>query len=72
MVKKYCEFDCPLQDKGAQIEAEINSMLEKLTHSNKEINPICLKRFVAETLNQRSSIMLIELVEDNKIEKRTH
>jgi len=70
--KEYCEFNCPLQDKGAQIEAEINSMLEQVTINNKEINPSCLKRFVAETISQKGSLMFIELMEDNKIEKRAN
>ena len=70
MDKKYCEFDCPLQHKGADIEAELNSSLEKLMCNYNDLNPACLKRFVAETLNLKGSLMLVQLIEDNKIEKR--
>ena len=67
--KKYCEFNCPLQENGAQIEAEINLILEKIIISNKEINQTCLKRFVDETFQTQGTQMIIELLEDNKIEK---
>ena len=70
MDKKYCEFDCPLQKKGAQIEIELNSLLAKLMCNYNDINPHCLKRFVAETLNLKGSLMIVELIADNKIEKR--
>ena len=70
MDKKYCEFDCPLQHKGAEIEAELNSVLAKLMSNYNGINPHSLKRFVADTLNLKGSLMLVQLIEDNKIEKR--
>jgi len=70
--KEYCEFNCPLQDKGAAIEVEFNSLLAKLMCNYNEIDPACLKRFIAETLSQKGSLMLIELIEDNKIEKRAN
>ena len=69
-MKEYCEFNCPLQDKGAAIEVEFNSLLAKLMSNYNDLNPACLKRFVAETLNLKGSLMLIQLIEDNKIEKR--
>ena len=47
-------------------------LLAKLMCNYNEIDPACLKRFIAETLSQKGSLMLIELIEDNKIEKRAN
>jgi len=71
--KKYCEFNCPLQDKGFNITESIKFVIQDrvdvLIDRNKDLHPSCIKRLVAEILKDEGTRIFIELVDEGHVEK---
>ena len=73
---KYCEFDCPLRERGESIEAStellVQGFLKSTIWNNEDLDPSCIKRLIAECLKNEGTKLFIELVEKDHIEKVAH